>query len=300
MSKEQGGHGTARILEWAAAKVNLWLHVTGRRDDGYHCLESLVAFAGIGDSLELERADCFSLDVRGPFADRLRAGDDNLVMRAALGLARTFPNRIHPARMSLTKTLPVSSGLGGGSADAAAALRGLCALSGFTADRERLFALSRRLGADVPACLAGHAALISGIGDCLSPVRLPPNGVVLVNPGVELSTWEVFDRFDHDGGVETATCRPVCSDRSWRNINRLAQALAGRGNDLERPALTVLPEIDRVLAVLESCPGALLARMSGSGATCFALLSCLDEAHNAARMIKADHPHWWVVATQLA
>ncbi|MEG9884314.1 MAG: 4-(cytidine 5'-diphospho)-2-C-methyl-D-erythritol kinase [Hyphomicrobiales bacterium] len=299
MSEGQGRE-TGRIFEWAPAKVNLWLQVTGRRDDGYHFLESLVAFAGIGDSLELERADRFSLHVRGPFADRLRAGDDNLVMRAALGLAKIFPNRIHPARMSLTKTLPVSSGLGGGSADAAATLRGLCALSGFTADRERLFALARRLGADVPACLAGHAALISGIGDCLSPVDLPPNGVVLVNPGVKLSTREVFDRFDHAGGVETADCRPACSGGNWRNINQLSQVLACRGNDLERPARAVLPEIDRVLAVLDACPGVLLARMSGSGATCFALLSSLDEAHGAARMIKADHPDWWVVATQLA
>ncbi|QPC42101.1 4-(cytidine 5'-diphospho)-2-C-methyl-D-erythritol kinase [Kaustia mangrovi] len=287
-----------RAVERARAKINLTLHVVGRRGDGYHLLESFVVFAEAGDELAFAPADRFSLEVAGPFGGGLSGGGDNLVLRAAHALSERFPGRIPPARMTLAKHLPVSSGIGGGSADAAATLRGLCALAGLSPDGDTLHELARRLGADVPVCLESRATVMAGIGERLSPAPgLPPHGAVLVNPGHAVSTPDVFARLDLTPGEGAGAPHPPLPAGGWRTAEELAGLLGACRNDLEIPARALVPEIDRVLDALEACPGTLLARMSGSGATCFALFGSRAEADAAADRIATAHPGWWVAAT---
>ncbi|WP_343526802.1 4-(cytidine 5'-diphospho)-2-C-methyl-D-erythritol kinase [Sphingomonas sp.] len=278
-----------RIVETAPAKINLALHVRRRRTDGYHKLETLFAFCRDGDVVTVEPAGtgATTLTLTGPFAALLQGEPpaDNLVLRAAAGFVSRFGIAGHHA-ITLDKHLPVASGIGGGSADAAATLRALARMHGMASDHPELFALAASLGADVPACLLGRTALGRGKGDALRP--LAPMGdrpVLLVNPGVGVSTAAVFGRWD---GVD----RGALAEGEVMTV-----AAAGR-NDLEPPARAIAPQIDAVLALLEAAPGVILSRMSGSGATCFAIFDTVDARDAAARAARAQD--WWTLATFLA
>jgi 4-diphosphocytidyl-2-C-methyl-D-erythritol kinase len=284
----------ASVTEFAAAKINLWLHVTGKRDDGYHLLDSLIAFAGVGDSLAFSASGDLALDIDGPFSGGLGSGGDNLVLKAAWLLAAEAG--ISPAaRITLTKNLPVASGIGGGSADAAAALRGLSRLWKLSVPAEDLAAIALRLGADVPMCLAGGAAMAGGIGEELAPVpALAPAWLVLVNPRFALSTPEVFRNRQGDF---TTIERPDLPSLS--TVEGLVSVLAARRNDLEAPAVRLAPVIGDVLADLRASPGARFAAMSGSGATCFALYASRADAEASAMALAEAEPGWWVAAAPL-
>jgi len=273
------------VWEFAPAKINLFLRVTGRRADGYHLLDSLVIFAGVGDTLRARDADGLSVDVTGPFAAGLAGEADNLVLRAARDLAAVMgvPAR---ARLSLEKNLPIAAGIGGGSSDAAAALRLLGRLWGPAAEATLKPPLAARLGADVPVCLAGRPARMRGIGERLDPgPALPEFGIVLVNPGAALATAEVFQA---RGG---AFSREAVLPRGWADAASMAAGLAALGNDLEPSAARLRPVITEVLAAMRADPSCLLARMSGSGATCFCL--CQDPAEAAAAAARLARPGWW-------
>lgn len=282
----------------APAKVNLYLHVTGKREDGYHLLDSLVAFAGIGDTLVLEPADGLHLELAGPNADALAAAalaadDDNIVLRAARALAAHAGIEAH-ARITLTKRLPVAAGIGGGSADAAATLRGLMQLWTLDLPEDELRALGLSLGADVPVCLAGRPTTMTGVGEHLAAApALPPAWLVLVNPRRPLSTPAVFKA--RTGGFTPAA--PLTAAPA--DAAALAQALAVRRNDLTQAAIALEPVVADMLAVLAAQPDCLLARMSGSGATCFGLFATEPAAHSAAITLSKSHPTWWTAAAPL-
>lgn len=265
--------------ETAWAKLNLALHVRGREPDGYHTIETIFAFAEDGDRLGAEEAETLDLTVTGPFADALAGEEDNLVLRAARMLRAQF-GVARGARLSLDKRLPVASGIGGGSADAAAALRLLTRLWKLPAGEQNLLRIARDLGADVPACLSSRTSRGEGRGDELYPVDLHEVSgapVLLVNPRVPLSTAAVFRAWDgRDRG-------PL---EDWEH---------GR-NDLQSAAVALVPEIGEVL---ESLRGARVARMSGSGATCFGLYPSAEERNRAAAAIAASNPSWWMLATCL-
>ena len=268
----------------AHAKVNLWLNVVGRRPDGYHLLDSLVAFVDLADTLDVRPSDRLSLELAGPQAAGLAADPDNLVLKAA----RLLADRAGVAprvTIRLGKHIPVAAGLGGGSADAAAALRALSELWRVALPEEELFDLAASLGADVPMCLAGRTALVSGIGERLRPApALPPAAILLVNPGAPLPTRDVFEA--RRGPFSTAV--PVT--QPWRNLPELVTALVRRGNDLSDAAISLRPAIAEVLTFLHNSRGARYAAMSGSGATCFALYDSLDAAQRASASMP---PAWW-------
>ena len=290
--------GAAGFRLTAPAKLNLYLHITGRRNDGYHLLDSLVVFAAMGDGIEVAPADDLSITVGGRFAAALAdtAADDNLVMRAARLLSDGCGSAARRgAAIRLDKRLPVAAGLGGGSADAAAVLRGLCALWEITPDDGDLARMAISLGADVPVCLAPRPAFVGGIGEKLDPAPLLPEAhVTLVNPGVPLSTASVFAGLGAmPAGRDGRFTEPP------RDAAGLAALLASRANDLEDPARELCPAIDPVLSALGSQAECLLARMSGSGATCFGLFATAPAAMAAARRIAEEQPSWWVVAAPL-
>ncbi|HLY45835.1 MAG TPA: 4-(cytidine 5'-diphospho)-2-C-methyl-D-erythritol kinase [Stellaceae bacterium] len=293
-----GGDAPARAF--APAKINLYLHVVGRRADGYHLLDSLVAFADIGDRVTAAPADRLSLATGGPEAAALAGlGDDNLVLRAAqllaAAVAQASPAGKTPgAALELEKILPVASGIGGGSSDAAAALRALGRLWRPALAPESLAALALRLGADVPACLACRPVWVSGIGDGLEPVTgLPPAGIVLANPRRGLPTAAVFQARSGDF-TRSGRFAPMP-----RDADGLAAALAACRNDLTTAALGLVPEIAAVLLRLARLPGALLARMSGSGASCFALFPDRAAALAAGAELAEAEPGWWSAAGAL-
>lgn len=270
--------------EFAPAKVNLYLHVTGRRPDGYHLLDSLVVFAGTGDRLDAAQADTLALDIAGSGAGALAGEADNLVLRAARALAAEA--RLPPrARLRLTKELPVAAGLGGGSADAAATLHALQRLWGVTLAPDRLAAVAASLGADVPACLASAPSRMGGIGEVLEPApALPAYGLLLANPRVPLATPAVFRA--RSGPFSARAPLPA----AWPDAAAMARALAGLTNDLQPAAEALCPPVTETLAALRALPGSLLARMSGSGATCFALFPTPAAAAEAAALLP---PGWW-------
>ena len=272
--------------EPAPAKINFFLHVTGKRPDGYHILDSLVVFAGIGDRLHAEPADGLSLRVTGPFAAGLSGEADNLVLRAARALADAL-GIVPRAALVLEKNLPVASGIGGGSADAAATLRLLSRLWDATLAPPVMHKLSERLGADVPVCLLGKPTRMRGIGEQLDPApTLPPCGIVLVNPGVALATADVFR------ARRTGFSEPAILPADWASPIIMADGLRHLTNDLQPPAMALQPAIGAVLAALAARPGCLLARMSGSGATCFGLFASPDQATEQAAAI--SRLGWWV------
>ncbi len=273
--------------ELAPAKINLHLHVTGRRADGYHLLDSLVAFAEVGDRLSVSPADDLTLTVTGPFAAGLAAEADNLVLRAARALAAEA-GVTALGKLVLDKQLPVASGIGGGSADAAATLRLLCRFWQVSVAEHRLLGIARGLGADVPVCLLNRPAMMAGIGEVLSPApNLPDAGIVLINPGVAVSTPSVFRA--RTGAFSPAAQFPA---DGWQETESLAASLRSTCNDLEPPARELAPSIGATLAALEALPGCLLARMSGSGATCFGLFASPDAARQASGSVFRDG--WWV------
>ena len=278
------------ITEPAPAKINLALHVRRRRDDGYHELETLFAFARDGDFVSLEPTVRWSFAIVGPFAADLAEADgsdwtDNLVTRAADAFLRAFPHT--PAhKITLDKRLPIASGIGGGSADAAATLRALARSIGVALDHPSLAAIALALGADVPACLLGRTCEGSGIGEALRPIDgLPDTPLLLVNPRVAVSTGAVFRAWD---GIDHGAL-PAGS--------LLDRARAGR-NDLAAPARALAPVIGTIETMLAAAPGALVARMSGSGATCFALFATTEHRDRAAGEVSASG--WWNLSTTLA
>ena len=277
----------------APAKLNLYLHVTGRRADGYHLLDSLVAFAGVHDVLAARPSDRLELEIAGPFGGPLAAEEDNLVLRAARALAKAA-GVAADAHLTLEKYLPLGAGIGGGSADAAAALELLGRLWGVRLDAGEMDALALSLGADVPVCGLGRAAFVGGVGEHLVPApALPPAHLVLVNPCRPLATARVF-------GARTGPYTdPARFTEAPVDAAGLARLLAERRNDLYEPARRLMPELVDGLAALAAAPGCLLARMSGSGATCFGLFAGVGEADAAAAAIKVGLPGWWVVSTPL-
>ena len=271
--------------EAAPAKINLFLHVTGRRDDGYHLLDSLVVFAAMADRLTAGAGDDLSLAVTGPFASGLAMESDNLVLRAARALAGAA-GLAPKARLVLEKNLPIASGIGGGSADAAAALRLLCRLWQLDAGAISLPSLAAKLGADVPVCLRAIPARMRGVGERLDPTpALPACGLVLVNPGVPLGTRDVFRA--RTGPFSAAAALPA----AWADASAMANDLRALSNDLQPPALLLQPVISSVLARISADSDCLLARMSGSGATCFGLYSDAEAATRAAGQL--SHYGWW-------
>jgi 4-diphosphocytidyl-2-C-methyl-D-erythritol kinase len=283
----------AFLVELALAKINLTLRVTGRRADGYHELESLVAFADVGDTLRLQPGGPLALELDGPYVAACGAPADNLVLKAAAALAARVEG-LRLGRFDLRKELPVAAGIGGGSADAAAALRLLVhgnrqifASVDFTDKRVREAALA--VGADVPVCLDGKPRIMRGVGEELSaPLDLPGFPALLVNPGEALPTRAVFAKFAGEF-TNTAAAGPVPHERA-----DLLAWLGGQGNDLTQAAIACVPAIAGVLEALTALPGVRLARMSGSGPTCFALFGSVGEAKKAAQQLKAAHPDWWV------
>jgi 4-diphosphocytidyl-2-C-methyl-D-erythritol kinase len=279
----------------APAKVNLTLRVLSRRPDGYHELESFVVFADFGDRLTFARGGDLSLTVRGPSAAAAGEGGDNLVHKAARALATLRPD-IALGAFDLDKRLPVAAGLGGGSSDAAAALRLLADANGIGRDDPALYAAARATGADVPVCLDPRPRIMRGIGERLSePLALPPLPAVLVNPGLALSTKAVF------AGWKALPQPPAPLDETvlekLTTADELLRHVAEQTNDLEPPAMALQPSIAAVLAMLRKTPGCLLARMSGSGATCFGLFGTPDEALAAEKALSVGQPKWWVKAT---
>ena len=271
------------ITETAPAKINLALHVTGQRGDGYHRLHSLVVFAGVGDVLRFEAADMLGLTVAGPLAAGVPTGGDNLVLKAAA----LFDNA--PAHITLEKHLPHAAGIGGGSADAAATLRGLARLSGRALpDRDAILSL----GADVSVCLSPRPQMMAGIGEVLSESpALPPLHAVLINPRVSVPTGPVFE------GLAEKNNLPL-SAPDWQDFGSFIAWLELQRNDLERPAQALAPAISACLDALRGEDVA-LARMSGSGATCFGLVETRATADRIAARIQAAHPNWWVAATEI-
>jgi 4-diphosphocytidyl-2-C-methyl-D-erythritol kinase len=280
---------------FAPAKVNLFLHVGDKRADGYHNLVSLIAFANAGDWLEVRDAKRLTLTITGPFADALKDEPDNLVLRTARELDVWAEERGHkttPVELILEKNLPIAAGIGGGSSDAAAVLHLLAEHWALPIPIDELESIGKTLGADVPVCLRSCPTLVSGMGEILSPApQLPSFSLVLVNPGIEVPTKRIFNTIS----VRSSTVPPPFPPR-FETARTLAMFLDGLFNDLAAPAKAIAPVIMSAEAALVATDGCLIARMSGSGATCVGLYETDEEAANAAAKIAARHPDWWVKA----
>lgn len=284
---------SAVLVEKAPAKINLTLRVLGRRADGYHRLESLVAFADLADTLSLQPGGDTALDITGPFAAACGPVAGNLVLKACTALRERVAG-LNAGRFVLEKNIPVAAGLGGGSADAAAALRLLARANSLAPDDPRLAEAAPAVGADVPVCLESHARIMRGVGEELSAaLDLPQLAALLVNPGVPLATRDVFARFagNQDGKPSLAGVP--------RERGALIEWLGTHGNDLTHSAIACVPVIADVLQALSAMPGARLARMSGSGPTCFALFASPGEATAAAQRLKTERKDWWVRAVTI-
>lgn len=290
------------LKDRARAKVNLTLHVLGRRADGYHELESLVAFADCADGLTLASAERFSLAVTGPRA--IDCGDlaDNLVAKAER-LLRERVAGLRAGAFVLDKHLPAAAGIGGGSADAAATLRLLAQANGLAADDARLTAAAQATGADVPVCLLSSGCMMHGAGERVTPLRLPRLPCVLVNPGVPVPTRDVFSAIGLKPG-DVFAAPAGAADTDWPaepgSADRWLAAIRSGRNDLEPVAVKIQPVIAQVLSLLGAAKGSMLARMSGSGATCFGLFEDDASAASAAAALKSAHPSWWVEASALS
>ncbi len=285
------------ISVFAPAKVNLCLTVGGPSPNGRHPLASLAAFATVGDVLRIAPAETLALTVEGPFAASLVGEPDNLVLRAARALQRAMDRKQRGASLTLVKNLPVASGIGGGSADAAAALRGLTELWGLPFDMRALEEVAAGLGADVPACVSCAPVLMTGEGETLTPFAMPFLDAVLVNPGVPAATAAVYRAFDQMGGGKgfAAPSAPP----AWRSPVDAVRDLAGQVNDLTEPAIAIAPAIAEVLERLRTDPRALVARLSGSGATVFALAEGAANAAAIAQDLMAEQRGWWVQPVKL-
>lgn len=291
------------LTETARAKVNLTLRVLGRRADGYHDIESLVAFADCADTLTLTPGAELALSTGGPGAQDCGETSDNLVVRAARLLGERIPGLVLGS-FSLDKHLPVAAGIGGGSADAAAALRLLARANGVAIDDPRVVDVARETGADIPVCLVSKACTMTGVGENLAMLNVPPMPCVMVNPRVGVATKDVFAALGLGKGEFLAGAGDVMLSPGWpadgASFDAWLNAIGSGTNDLERPALKVEPVIGDVLAVLRAADGVRLARMSGSGATCFAIFATIGDAGLAAKAISQSHPGWWVHAGVLS
>jgi 4-diphosphocytidyl-2-C-methyl-D-erythritol kinase len=287
------------LIEEGRAKVNLTLRVVGRRVDGFHDLESVVAFADCADRLTLTPGSTLNLKTTGPLAGDCGKTVDNLVFKAAQLLGERVPD-LKLGNFTLDKVLPVAAGIGGGSADAAAALRLLAQANGLAIDDPRLIEVAKLTGADVPVCLASRACVMTGVGETLQPLSLPKIPCVLVNPRVPVATREVFAALGLRNGELLVGVTDVIQATAWpeqgASIEDWVEVLAAGTNDLEAPATRIQPVIGEVLSALNATNGAWLARMSGSGATCFAIFENTPEAQRASQKIQLDHPQWWVHA----
>jgi 4-diphosphocytidyl-2-C-methyl-D-erythritol kinase len=293
----------AELRERARAKVNLTLHVLGRRADGYHDLDSLVAFADCADGLSFKEAPQFSLAVTGPRAADCGDLTDNLVAKAARLLAERVP-QLKSGAFVLDKHLPAAAGIGGGSADAAATLRLLAAANNVQRDDARLVAAAQAAGADVPVCLLSSGCTMRGAGERVTPMPLPRLSCVLINPGVPVPTKDVFAAIGLKAGDTFAPPAGSTNDVAWPSSaadpSKWLVAIAGGRNDLEPVAVKIQPVIGEVLSLLREANGCTLARMSGSGATCFGLFDTDASAKAAAARLKELHPKWWVEASALS
>ncbi|MDO8878766.1 MAG: 4-(cytidine 5'-diphospho)-2-C-methyl-D-erythritol kinase [Pseudolabrys sp.] len=280
------------MIESARAKINLTLRVLGRRADFYHDLESLVVFADLADTLTLEPGDGTSLDIGGPYAAQAGLTEDNLVLKALRALAdSTGGSALRGGHFTLDKQLPVAAGIGGGSADAAAALRLIARANDMPFDDARLMLAALRTGADVPVCMASRPRIMTGVGERLSqPLDLPPLNAILVNPGVPLATRDVFAAYQVRPQAHALAPQAVP-----REVGPLIEFLKGHGNDLTAAAIACAPVVGDVLDALQAASGSLLARMSGSGSTSFALFESAGEAKAAASHLAAAHEGWWVM-----
>ena len=293
----------AVLSDEARAKVNLTLRVNGRRTDGYHDLERVVAFADCADRLTLTPGSEVNLKMSGPLAQACGETSDNLVLKAARLLAERVPD-LKAGSFTLDKVLPVAAGIGGGSADAAAALRLLAQLNGLALDDPRVIEVAQLTGADVPVCVASQACVMTGVGETLQPLNLPKMPCVMVNPCVPVATRDVFDALGLRNGELLVGAADVLLQDRWpeekASLEDWVEALAASSNDLEAPAMRIEPVIGEVISALSATNGAWLARMSGSGATCFAIYENTAEAQRAAEKIRRDHPVWWVHAGTLS
>jgi 4-diphosphocytidyl-2-C-methyl-D-erythritol kinase len=291
------------LMEDARAKVNLTLRVVGRRVDGYHDLESMVAFADCADRLSLTPGSKLSLRTTGPLARDCGETADNLVFKAAQLLAERVRD-LKLGDFTLDKLLPVAAGIGGGSAEAAAALRLLAQANGLAIDDSRLIEVAKLTGADVPVCLASRPCVMTGVGETLLPLSLPKLPCVMVNPRVPVATQDVFKALGLRNGELLVGVTDVLQATAWpedgASVGDWVEVLAAGSNDLEAPAMRIQPVIGEVLSALSVTNGAWLARMSGSGATCFAIFENTPEALRAAQKIQLDHPQWWVHAGVLS
>jgi 4-diphosphocytidyl-2-C-methyl-D-erythritol kinase len=291
------------LMDEGRAKVNLTLRVIGRRTDGFHDLESVVAFADCADRLTLTPDSELTLQMSGPLAQACGETSDNLVLKATRLLAERVPG-LKSGSFTLDKVLPVAAGIGGGSADAAAALRLLAKLNELSLDDERLLEVALATGADVPVCLASRACDMTGIGDTLTPLSLPIMPCVMINPRVPVPTKDVFTALGLRNGELLVGATDVFRGTDWpeagASVEDWVEVLAASANDLEAPATRIQPVIGEVIAALNATNGAWLARMSGSGATCFAIYENTADAGRAAEKIRRDHPGWWVHAGTLS
>jgi 4-diphosphocytidyl-2-C-methyl-D-erythritol kinase len=291
------------LIEDGRAKVNLTLRVVGRRTDGYHDIESMVAFADCADHLTLTPGSELELSATGPLAGACGATSDNLVIKAARLLRERVPE-LKAGSFTLDKVLPVAAGIGGGSADAAAALRLLAQLNGLALDDERLHAVALATGADVPVCLASRPCVMTGVGESLLPLSLPIMPCVMVNPRVPVATKDVFNALGLRNGELLVGATDVLRGTAWpeagASVEDWVEVLAASSNDLEGPATRIQPIIGNVISALSATNGAWLARMSGSGATCFAIYENTADAGRAADDLRRDHPEWWVHAGTLS
>lgn len=287
----RSGSGAALSVQ-APAKINLFLHVGERRADGCHDLESLAVFAEAGDRLRIAPADALTLAMSGPFGGALKDAETNLVLRAARALAVAGG-----AHLTLEKNLPVASGIGGGSADAAAALRGLNEWWGLGLGESSLLRIAAEIGSDVPACVLSRPLWMTGRGEEVAVLApMPGFALVLANPGVAVPTAQVFARLNARSGlgVLSPPTEPI------RTVWDLVEYLDDAGNDLEAPAASIAPVIEQVLDALAHEPGCVMAQMSGSGATCFGLFQDSALAEGGAGRLAQDHPDWWVRVTRIA
>jgi len=291
------------LREEGRAKVNLTLRVVGRRVDGYHELESVVAFADCADQLSLTPGPELHLRTIGPLAEACGEASDNLVFKAAQLLAERVPD-LKLGEFVLNKVLPVAAGIGGGSADAAAALRLLARLNDLPFDDSRLREVALLTGADVPVCLESCACDMTGVGENLLPLSLPEMPCVMINPRVPVATKDVFAALGLQKGELLVGASDVIKAPGWPDdgdsIGDWVEALAAGTNDLEAPAQRIQPLIGEVLTALRDADGSLLARMSGSGATCFAIFEQASKAQTAAKQIEPAHPEWWIHAGTLS
>lgn len=277
----------------APAKLNLFLHITGKREDGYHLLQSVMVFVDVGDELEFSPHDTLFIDVDGPFAGDMPPPHDNLVYKAAQMLAQEYKTNMRGA-IRLTKRLPVASGIAGGSSDTAAALKGLARLWGLPEEQGRLQRIAEKLGADVPACLIGRPVWAEGAGEKMMRLpEMPPLHFVLANPMIETPTPEVFRRFRDKFSAPIQFMGRKKSASEWVADMKIYR------NDLTEAAIEVTPAISTVLQALHGLPGCRITRLSGSGATCFGIFDNAEAAFTAVNLLKQQYPRWWVAPAAL-